>query len=282
MGSSAVPTLKLDGRNWKVFWVSLLKAAATKGWLGILSGQETNDESLQWEGKDAQLKMLFYQTKPVEALSDNETQELCTKPNKLSVELPSGERLEDKLTEARSEGEAEAAVGAAQQTPSRSVEFEEYIPDVPKVEDVNRAVELASEAAGHARGVDMSDEMASEDLPSKLLLLKGEQAVCTSGSPRNPNGIEDEQLRIADVNLYCSGRGTDADTSVHEAHTPNVRSGTTNGQSCYTEEPQLTIYDLGGTLEWPTASCQKAETDEGEHRGMKGHYTDTMDVKSAA
>ncbi|KAI6011386.1 hypothetical protein BKA83DRAFT_4131936 [Pisolithus microcarpus] len=96
-----------------------------KGWLGILSGQELSDESLQWEGRDAQLKMLFYQTipvqlvlkilrpypteRPVEELIGNEIpdelQELCVKPNKLSMELPNEERLY----------EVEAAVGAAQQ-----------------------------------------------------------------------------------------------------------------------------------------------------------------------
>ncbi|KAI6108943.1 hypothetical protein EDD16DRAFT_1711754 [Pisolithus croceorrhizus] len=165
MASSTVPTLKLDGRNWKVFQASLLEAAATKGWLGILSGQETNNESLRWEGKDAQLKMLFYQIvpillilkiqnlrtshkmfdylatkfqdptpisiptkKPIEAPNDDKTQESCVKPNELSVELPSEERLEDKLTEVRNEGEAEAAVGAAQQTSSQSVKVKEYVP----------------------------------------------------------------------------------------------------------------------------------------------------------
>ncbi|KAI6099532.1 hypothetical protein EV401DRAFT_1894790 [Pisolithus croceorrhizus] len=198
MGSSAVPTLILDGRNWKVYWASLLKAAATKSWLGILSGQETNDESLQWDGKDAQLKMLFYQT-----------------PEELSVEPPSEERLRDILTEASSKEEAEAAVGAAQQTPSQNVKVEENLPELH---------EQPSSRAGK---------------PLEKLLHKGEQALCMSTS-------------------------------------------TTNSQRSYTKEPQLTIYNPGSTLEWPTASFQKAKTDEGEHRGMKGHYMDTKNVKSAA
>ncbi|KAI6029199.1 hypothetical protein PISMIDRAFT_121220, partial [Pisolithus microcarpus 441] len=65
MANSTIPELELDGRNWKDYWTSLLKAAAMKGWLGILSGQELSDETLQWEGKDAQVKMLLYQTVPV-------------------------------------------------------------------------------------------------------------------------------------------------------------------------------------------------------------------------
>ncbi|KIK13504.1 hypothetical protein PISMIDRAFT_77864, partial [Pisolithus microcarpus 441] len=60
-----IPELELDGRNWKDYWTSLLKAAAMKGWLGILSGQELSDETLRWEGKDAQVKMLLYQTVPI-------------------------------------------------------------------------------------------------------------------------------------------------------------------------------------------------------------------------
>ncbi|KAI6096472.1 hypothetical protein EDD16DRAFT_1527966 [Pisolithus croceorrhizus] len=236
MGSSAVPTLILDGRNWKVYWASLLKAAATKSWLGILSGQETNDESLQWDGKDAQLKMLFYQT-----------------PEELSVEPPSEERLRDILTEASSKEEAEAAVGAAQQTPSQNVKVEENLPELHEQPSSRAGKPLESEHLEVLNGmvkipdkVKNVDKMAHEDLPLKLCdrsttndLPSGEQALCMSTS-------------------------------------------TTNSQRSYTKEPQLTIYNPGSTLEWPTASFQKAKTDEGEHRGMKGHYMDTKNVKSAA
>ncbi|KAI6043272.1 hypothetical protein EDC04DRAFT_2959123 [Pisolithus marmoratus] len=52
------------------------------------------------------------------------------KPNELLVELPSEERLEDKLTKVRSNDEAEAAVGAAQQVPSRSIEVKDHKPKV--------------------------------------------------------------------------------------------------------------------------------------------------------
>ncbi|KAI6033706.1 hypothetical protein PISMIDRAFT_111420 [Pisolithus microcarpus 441] len=65
MANSTIPELELDGKNWKVFQESLLEAAATKGWLGIISGQELSDETLRWEGKDAQVKMLLYQTVPI-------------------------------------------------------------------------------------------------------------------------------------------------------------------------------------------------------------------------
>ncbi|KAI5987822.1 hypothetical protein EDD15DRAFT_2199268 [Pisolithus albus] len=256
----------------------------------------------------------------------------CTKPNELSVEPPSEERLEDELTKARSNDEAEAAVGAAQQVLSRSIEVEDHIPDMPselymarsklqeqpssrageplesehpdvlngmvevpnKVEDVDRAAELASKAAGRARRVDTSDKIAQEDQPSKLcngstndlpgarrLLFEGGQAMCTSDCPRNPNSIKDKQPRLVNVNSNSYGRGTDAGTSVHEAHTPNASSSTTNGQSHYTEELKPTIYDLGGTLEWPAACCWKAEMGEGECRGIKGHHADANDIELA-
>ncbi|KAI6128547.1 hypothetical protein EV401DRAFT_2141170 [Pisolithus croceorrhizus] len=201
--------------------------------------------------------------KPIEASSDNKTRESCMKPNKLSLEPPSEERLEDKLTETRSKGEAEAAVGAAQQTPSRSVKFEEYVPEVPSnlctawnelyeqpnsraggplkskhIKVLNGMVEVPDE-------VENVDEMAHEDLPLKPcdrsttnnfpsargLLLEGEQAVCMSSSPRNLNGIENEQLRL--INSH------------------------------YPEEPQLTVYDPGSTLQQPMAHSQEAEMDKG-------------------
>lgn len=62
MANSKVPELAQDGRNWKDYRANLIEVAATKGWLGILSGQESNDETLRWEGRDAQLKFLLYQT----------------------------------------------------------------------------------------------------------------------------------------------------------------------------------------------------------------------------
>lgn len=167
MADSTIPELELDGRNWKAYRESLLKAAATKGWLGILSGQEPSDETLRWEGKDAQVKMLLYRTvpvplvlkfrrlktshemfdylattfrdptpislpikKPVEASSDDETRELLAKPSELSVEPPVKERLENGLTEARSKDGAEAAFGAAQQVSPRSVKVKEYLPEL--------------------------------------------------------------------------------------------------------------------------------------------------------
>ncbi|KAI6102126.1 hypothetical protein F5141DRAFT_1065639 [Pisolithus sp. B1] len=245
MGSSAVPTLTLNGRNWKVYQASLLKAAATKGWLGILSGQETNDESLRWEGKDAQLKMLFYWTvpiplvlkirnlrtshkmfnylKPVEASSDNKMRESHTKPEELSVEPPSEERLKDVLTEASSEEEAEAAVGTAQQTLSQSVEVKENLPELH---------EQPSSRAGKP--------------------LKSEHLEVLNGMVKIPDEVENvDKMAHKDLPLKLCNRSTTNDLP-------------------------------SGTLEWPMASFQKAKTDKGEHRGMKGHYMDTKNVKSAA
>ncbi|KAI6135366.1 hypothetical protein EV401DRAFT_1882006 [Pisolithus croceorrhizus] len=137
--------------------------------------------------------------KPIEALSDDEI--------KLSVELPNEETLKDELTEARGKGEAEATVGAAQQTPSQSVKIKEYIPEVPsnlhvaqsKLDEqpsLRAGKPLKSEHIKVLNGmVETPDKVknvnrkAKENLPSKLcngsmtndmpsahaLLLKGEQ-----------------------------------------------------------------------------------------------------------
>ena len=38
-----IPTLALDGQNWKIFHVKLIEAAATQHVLGLLAGWECND-----------------------------------------------------------------------------------------------------------------------------------------------------------------------------------------------------------------------------------------------
>ncbi|KAI6124186.1 hypothetical protein EDD16DRAFT_1517621 [Pisolithus croceorrhizus] len=260
MGSSAVSTLTLNGRNWKVYQASLLEAAATKGWLGILSGQETNNESLRWEGKDAQLKMLFYQTvpillvlkiqnlrtshemfdyiatkfrdptpisipteKPIEAPNDDKMQESRTKPNELSVEPPSEERLKDGLTKARSEAwnELYEQPNSRAGGPLKS-EHIKVLNGMVKVPDKVKNI----------------NEMAHEDLPLKLHTM-------------------------------------DMDTSFHKVDVPSPGSGTMNGQSHYPEELQLTVYDPSGTLQWPMAHSQEAEKDEGGCRVLlKGELAD--------
>ncbi|KAI5988866.1 hypothetical protein EDC04DRAFT_2912426 [Pisolithus marmoratus] len=145
--------------------------------------------------------------KPVEAPSNDEMQdklkESCMKPSELSMELPSQERPKEGHTEARGKNKAEAAVGAAQQVLSRSINVEEYQPTVPseqrmaqnelheqlslragepleckhkevlsrsveeldKIEDVDRKAKLGSEPAECASGVDKGDAMAHKDLP---------------------------------------------------------------------------------------------------------------------
>ncbi|KAI6148225.1 hypothetical protein EDD17DRAFT_1514229 [Pisolithus thermaeus] len=110
--------------------------------------------------------------------------------------------------------------------------------------------------------VENIDEMAHEDLPLKLcnrsttnnfpsaqgLLLKGEQAVRMSSSPRNLNSIENKQLRLINVNSTYYRHTTDVDTSFHKVDVPSPGSSTMNGQSHYPEELQLTVYDPGSTL----------------------------------
>ncbi|KAI6094806.1 hypothetical protein F5141DRAFT_1069074 [Pisolithus sp. B1] len=49
-------------------------------------------------------------------------------------------------------------------------------------------------------------------------------------------------------------------------------SGNMNDQSCHTEEPQLTVYDPGGTLGWPTAHSEVAKN-EGRP-GMPARHAD--------
>ncbi|KAI6101782.1 hypothetical protein F5141DRAFT_1065756 [Pisolithus sp. B1] len=175
MASSTVPTLKLDGRNWKVF-------------------------------------------QPIEASSDNKTRESCAKPNKLSVELPNEERLEDKLTEARSEGKAEAMVGAAQQTPSQSVEFEEYPnsraggPLKSKhIKVLNGMVEVPDE-------VENVNKMAHEDLPSK--------PCSTLEQPTAHNWAAENEGRLS-----LPARHEDEASSCTKQHVPNAHRVLLEGEN---------------------------------------------------
>ncbi|KAI6115465.1 hypothetical protein EDD16DRAFT_1520640 [Pisolithus croceorrhizus] len=202
--------------------------------------------------------------KPIEASSDN---------NKILTSCQWSHQVRRELTKARSNYEAEAADGVAQQVLSRSIEVEENLPELHK-QLSSRArkppksehIEVLDGIVEKLGKVESIDRKACEDLPMKLcnrstkndlpdaqeLPLKGEQAMCMSGSPRNSNSIEDEQPRLVNVNFYCYRHSTDADTL-------NANSGTTNSQSCYPKKPQLTIYNPGGTLQWLMASSQEAE-----------------------
>ncbi|KAI6096547.1 hypothetical protein F5141DRAFT_1061604 [Pisolithus sp. B1] len=208
MASSTVPTLTLEGRNWKVYKSSLLEVAATKGCLGILSGQEPTMKF----GDPTPISIP--NKKPTKAPSDNEMQEMCMKPSKLSKELPNEDKLGSGLTNARSEDEAEAAVEEAQQCMAQNElheqpssrageqlesEHKEVLSGLVKMPDkvkiVSRKAELASKAACR---INKSDVTAHEDLPMKpcdgstknnmpsanALLLEGEHAACTSSSVR--------------------------------------------------------------------------------------------------
>ncbi|KAI6106021.1 hypothetical protein EV401DRAFT_1892864 [Pisolithus croceorrhizus] len=115
------------------------------------------------------------------------------------------------------------------------------------------------------------------DFPSAQgLLLEGEHAVCMSSSPRNPNGIENEQLRLINVNSTCYRHTMDMDTSFHKVDVPSTGSSTTNGQSHYPEELQLTVYDPGSTLRWPMAHSQEAMDEGGSQVLLEGELADCM------
>ncbi|KAI6100521.1 hypothetical protein F5141DRAFT_1066125 [Pisolithus sp. B1] len=202
MANSSVPTLTLDGRNWKNFQANLLEVAAMKGLLGVLSGQEPNPTLISIPTK-----------KPIEASSDDETQESCAKPNELSVEPPSEERLEDGLTESKLQEQPSSRAGKPLES-----EHLEVLNGMAKMLD---KVENVDKMAHKDLPLKPCDRSTTNDLPSvQELPLEGEQALCMSAS-------------------------------------------TMNSQSSHTKELQLTIYSLGGTLEWPMAGFQKAEMDEG-------------------
>ena len=69
-----IPTLALDGQNWKIFRAKLIEATATQQVLGLLAGWEVepDDEDSQewddWYGYDAVAKFLIYPTLPLELL----------------------------------------------------------------------------------------------------------------------------------------------------------------------------------------------------------------------
>ncbi|KAI6017840.1 hypothetical protein EDC04DRAFT_2607980 [Pisolithus marmoratus] len=85
--------------------------------------------------------------------------------------------------------------------------------------DINRMAELA-ESSG---SIGEDDKMAHENLSSAQgLLLKGEQAVCTSDNSRNLNGIEDKQPRLIDISHDNHRGGTCMDMIANEADTPST------------------------------------------------------------
>ena len=69
-----IPTLALDGQNWKIFRAKLIEATATQQVLGLLAGWEVepDDEDSQewddWYGYDAVAKFLIYPTLPLKLL----------------------------------------------------------------------------------------------------------------------------------------------------------------------------------------------------------------------
>ncbi|KAI6095583.1 hypothetical protein EDD16DRAFT_1528510 [Pisolithus croceorrhizus] len=133
--------------------------------------------------------------KPIEASSDDETSELCMKPNKSSVELPNEERLKDGLTEARSKGKAEAANELYKQPSLRAgkpLESEHIIVQNGMVEMLDE-VKNVDRKTNEALPLKLCSGITTNNMPiAHALLLKGEQAACPSstvrGYPRMGNG----------------------------------------------------------------------------------------------
>ncbi|KAI6107690.1 hypothetical protein EV401DRAFT_1891940 [Pisolithus croceorrhizus] len=159
-------------------------------------------------------------------------------PNKLSKELPNEEKLEDKLTEVSPQG----------------IKVKEDLPGVPS--ELHTAQNELHEQPRTRAGKPLRDEHTEVlyDMVEEL------------GKVKNINRKAKEDLPLKPCNRSTMNNFPNMDT-------PNASSSTTNSQSGYTEELQLTIYDPGGTLEWPTASCQKAKMDEGELAGCVSNIT---------
>ncbi|KAI6094187.1 hypothetical protein EV401DRAFT_1896403 [Pisolithus croceorrhizus] len=247
--------LKKNGQNWKEYCEQVLEVTRIQNLLRHLAGVEqklkvTRNELNEW----------LWQNISTQQSADEGCAQSCTKPKELSVELPSEERLKDRLTKVKehlpevpSKLQEQLSLRAGEPLESKHPDVLNGLVEVPyKVEDVDRAVELAGKAAGHARGVNTSNKMACKDLPSKPL----HENCCLRGS---------RQLTM------------DVDTSIHGADVLSGGSGMTNSQSHYTEKPQLTVYNPGSTLQWPMAHSQEAEMDEGGCRvPLKGELTGCM------
>ena len=65
-----IPELAPNGRNWKIYRVKIIEAAATDitDPLGVLAGWQPDDGSYNWECLDAILKWTFYTTVPISIL----------------------------------------------------------------------------------------------------------------------------------------------------------------------------------------------------------------------
>ena len=65
-----VPKLAENGRNWKIYRMKIIEAAATDitDPLGVLAGWQPDDGSYDWECLDTILKWSFYTTVPISIL----------------------------------------------------------------------------------------------------------------------------------------------------------------------------------------------------------------------
>ncbi|KAI6099260.1 hypothetical protein EDD16DRAFT_1526924 [Pisolithus croceorrhizus] len=299
MANSSVPTLPLDGRDWKIFWASLLELTATKGLLGVLSGQEPDNKSSQWEGTDALLKVLFYQTvpvplvlKPIKALRNNkmhdELKESCLKPSKLTVEPPMKEKLKDGHTKASSEDKAEAAV-----VPS---EWHMAWNELHRQPSLRAGKPLKSEHTKVLSGmaeildeVENVNRMAKEDLPLKpcnesttndvpsayALLLEGEQAACPSGTVRQEESLELWFCTFGPILIILASCIVISCLISYWLLIWYLEGHPTIPSAPFFGAPHYQWHNKGwrksGTLQWLTESSQEVENDESVPSMPTGH-----------
>ena len=63
-----IPTLELDGQNWKIYRTRILEVAATLEVLEVLIGLEKNNGSDYWLGRDTKARFLLYPILPPQLL----------------------------------------------------------------------------------------------------------------------------------------------------------------------------------------------------------------------
>jgi len=59
-----IPTLELNGQNWKIYRAKYLKVAATENLLSVVAGWESDDGSKDWDHRNRVARMLLYITLP--------------------------------------------------------------------------------------------------------------------------------------------------------------------------------------------------------------------------
>ncbi|KAI6130721.1 hypothetical protein EDD16DRAFT_1515391 [Pisolithus croceorrhizus] len=162
--------------------------------------------------------------KPVEASSYDKTQESCTKPEELSVEPPSEERLKDILTEASSEEEAEAAVGGTLQWLTASSQ------------EVENGESVLSMPTGHAGKV---NSCMRQHIPKvQRVPLKGELAGCVSDSTGHMSSNK-RNLQGHTNTSRVQGMHPNGSSGQEEPIDPQVKSTGHNGKDNMTSSGNI-------------------------------------------